>query len=147
MDISLHQQAVAAYANAGGRNGSALSSVCVDRPAGPVAARSGAERVLDLARKRGRHGVHHTDFDPGRVVDGGRAIRRLAARIDELKGQGHWFTTRRNRDRTITYILVRDAATVEFGLREVAEPERPFEPPRLFEPETQRGDFRDSDAA
>ncbi len=57
--------------------------------------------------------------------------------MDELKKQGHWFTTRRHRDRTTTYVLVRDAAAVELALREASEPER------LFEPETQRGDYRD----
>ena len=99
------------------------------RPAQPIAARSGAERVLELARKRGRAGVHQTDFDAGRVVDGGKPIRRLAARVDELKNQGHWFTTRRNRDRTTTYVLVRDAGALELALRAVskADPERLFE--------------------
>jgi hypothetical protein len=94
------------------------------------AARSGAERVLDLARRRGRRGVHQTDFDVGRVVDGGKPIRRLAARVDELKRDGHWFTTRRNRDRTITYILVRDAAALEPALHAAGE----LAPERLFEP-------------
>ena len=91
----------------------------------------GAERVLALARRRGRAGVHQTDFDAGRVVDGGKPVRLLAARIDELKARGHWFTTRRNRDRTITYVLVRDAAALDLALRKASEsePERLFEPP------------------
>ncbi len=97
----------------------------------PVAARSGAERVLDLARRRGRAGFHSSDFDvPGQTADGGPPIRRLAARVDELRNQGHWFNTRKRRDRTVEYVLVRDAVTVELALREVGEPE----PERLFEP-------------
>jgi hypothetical protein len=96
----------------------------------PVAARSGAECVLELARKRGRHGVHPTDFDAGRVVEGGKPIRRLPARIDKLKARGHWFTMRRNRDRTTTYVLVRDADVVALTLREASHPE----PERLFDP-------------
>jgi hypothetical protein len=99
------------------------------RAAQPIAARSGAERVLELARRRGRHGVHQSDFDAGRVVDGGRPIRRLAARVDELKNRGHGFTTRRHRDRTTTYVLVHDATDVARTLREAGEPERLFEPP------------------
>jgi len=91
------------------------------------AARSGAERVLELARLRGPVGVHQTDFDAGRVVDGGRPIRRVAARIDELRGAGHWFTTRKHRDRTVTYVLVRDAAAVELALHDASEPSRLFE--------------------
>jgi hypothetical protein len=63
------------------------------------------------------------------VVDGGRPIRRLAARIDELRNRRHWFNARRNRDRTTTYILVRDAATVELVLRQASEPERLFDSP------------------
>lgn len=82
------------------------------------AARSGAQRVLELARRRGSQGVHQTDFDAGRVVDGGRPIRRLAARIDELRDAGHWFTTRKHQDRTVTYVLVRDAGAVSVAQRE-----------------------------
>lgn len=100
------------------------------RPARLVAARSGAERVLELARKRGRRGVHSSDFDvAGQTADGGKPIRRLAAKIDELRNQGHWFNARKRRDRTVDYVLVRDAATVELALREASEPERLFEPP------------------
>lgn len=131
-DPSLAQQEARPAATARDRLGSGPSSARSARAAGPVAARSGAERVLALARKRGRAGVHSSDFDAGRVVDGGKPIRRLAARIDELKTRGHWFTTRRNRDRTTTYVLVRDAGAVALTLRAASEPGP--EPGRLFEP-------------
>ncbi len=128
-DPSLDQHGLPGPASAGGRDGSATSTGRPARAARPVAARSGAERVLELARKRGRHGVHQTDFDAGRVVDGGKPIRRLAARVDELKREGHRFTSRRNRDRTTIYVLVRDADAVALTLREASE----RSPGRLFD--------------
>jgi hypothetical protein len=77
----------------------------------------GAVRVLELARHRGPRGVHSSDFDvPGQTVDGGKPIRRLAARVDELRNHGHWFEADRQRDRTVRYRLVRDAAIVELAL-------------------------------
>jgi hypothetical protein len=133
VSTSLHQGAEPA--NAGGRSGSPPSTAPAVRPARPVAGRSGAERVLELARRRGRGGVHSSDFDvAGETADGGPPIRRLAARIDELKRQGHWFTTRKRRDRTAEYVLVRDAAAVELALREASEPRPDPEPERLFDP-------------
>jgi hypothetical protein len=88
--------------------------------------------VLELARRRGRAGVHQTDFDAGRVVDGGKPIRRLAARIDQLRNEGHWFNVHRRKDKTVDYVLVRDAVALGLALREAsdrAEHERLFEPP------------------
>jgi hypothetical protein len=83
----------------------------------------GAQRVLALARKRGRHGVHASDLDvAGETVDGGPPIRRLAARIDELRNHGHWFNAHRRRDRSVDYVLVRDAAGVARALRRAGEP-------------------------
>jgi hypothetical protein len=127
----LHQHALVRGGNADGRRPEGARAPSGPRAARPVAARPQAERVLELARKRGRHGVHQTDFDAGRVVDGGKPIRRLAARIDELKARGHWFTTRRHRNRTVTYVLVQDADAVALTLRDAgeAEPDRLFEPP------------------
>jgi hypothetical protein len=130
-DPPLHQQPIAAPANAGGQGGSAPSSWRPARAARPVAARSGAERVLELARRRGRRGVHCSDFDvPGQTADGGKPIRRLAARVDELRNLGHVFETRKRADRTVDYVLARDAAAVELALREISE----REPERLFDP-------------
>jgi hypothetical protein len=98
----------------------------------------GAQRVLTLARKRGPRGVHSSDLDvAGETADGGPPIRRLAARIDELRNTGHWFNTRKRRDRTVYYILVRDAAAAELTLRGVREPQPgpgPEPPPQLFAP-------------
>jgi hypothetical protein len=95
----------------------------------------GAERVLKLARRRGSSGVHQSDFDVlGQTADGGKPIRRLAARIDELRNHGHFFETRKRRDRTTDYILVRDAADVELALSGPLEPPAPIEPEPLFVP-------------
>ena len=138
-DSSLHQQAVADPATAGGREASATSTTRSARVAQPVAARSGAERVLELARRRGRRGVHSSDFDRrGETADGGPPIRRLAARVDELRKLGHRFETRRRADLTVDYILMLDAAGDEL-LREAAAALADLEddvdePPRLFDP-------------
>lgn len=49
-------------------------------------------RVLALLRARGARGVTVVDFDPGpggQVADGGPRFTRLAARIKDLRDQGH----------------------------------------------------------
>lgn len=108
-----------------------------------AAASPGARRVLELARRRGRGGVHSSDLDvPGQTADGGPPIRRLAARVDELRNLGHRFETRRRPDRTVEYFLVRDAGDAGYDelLAELAElpDDRAFddvdERPRLFDP-------------
>jgi hypothetical protein len=62
--------------------------------------------VLTLAQRRGRAGVHSSDFEPGQTADGGPPIRRLAARVDELRNLGHRFNTRKRSDRTVEYVLI-----------------------------------------
>ncbi len=85
-----------------------------------------------------------SDFDrAGETADGGKPIRRLAARVDELRRQGHWFNTRKRRDKTVDYILVRDAAAVALTLREASQPE----PQRLFEPAALSAALHDWEAA
>jgi hypothetical protein len=134
-DLPLDQQALDRAATADERWPDDARAPSVRRAARPVATRSGAERVLELARKRGRHGVHCSDFAvAGKTADGGKPILRLAARIDELRLRGHWFNTRKRRDRTVDYILVRDAAAVARALSRASEPRSGAEPERLFEP-------------
>jgi hypothetical protein len=134
-DPPLHEQTVTAGPNAGGRNGSASPAEASAPAASASTARKpGAERVLAVARERGRRGVHASDFDvPGQTVDGGPAIRRLAARVDELRNLGHRFETRTRPDRTVDYVLALDAGDAE-DLELAAEPDDVDEPPRLFDP-------------
>jgi hypothetical protein len=74
--------------------------------------------VLALARRRGRRGVHSSDFDiAGATADGGKPIRRMAARVDELRNLGHVFEADRLPDRTVRYRLVRDADELAAALR------------------------------
>jgi hypothetical protein len=46
--------------------------------------------------------------------------------------RGHWFNVHRRKDKTVDYVLVRDAVALGLALREAsdrAEHERLFEPP------------------
>lgn len=61
-DRPLHEQPLAAGANDRQRESAAATRPGSSRAARPVAARSGAERVPELARKRGPFGVRQTDF-------------------------------------------------------------------------------------
>ena len=48
------------------------------------------DRVLKALRQAGDTGLSASDFDGSRpVIDGGRQIKRLAARIGELRSAGH----------------------------------------------------------
>ena len=46
------------------------------------------QRVEQLLRRRGEHGVTAADFLLPHVVDGLKPVARLAARIDELRSRG-----------------------------------------------------------
>jgi hypothetical protein len=51
---------------------------------------SQTKRVLKALENAGPRGVSASDFDGSQpVVDGGRQIKRLAARIGELRADGH----------------------------------------------------------
>jgi Helix-turn-helix domain len=51
---------------------------------------SQTQRVLKALETAGPNGISASDFDGSRpVIDGGRQIKRLAARIAELRGDGH----------------------------------------------------------
>ncbi len=51
---------------------------------------SQTQRVLKALENAGPRGISASDFDGSRqVVDGGRQIKRLAARIGELRSIGH----------------------------------------------------------
>lgn len=67
------------------------------------------ERVL--RRLRAGHDVSPLDFDAtsDAVVDGGKPIKRVAARINELRDDGHRIDTVGRRNRCALYRLIRDA--------------------------------------
>jgi hypothetical protein len=51
---------------------------------------SQTQRVLKALKNAGPRGISASDFDGSQpVVDGGRQIKRLAARIGELRADGH----------------------------------------------------------
>jgi hypothetical protein len=51
---------------------------------------SQTKRVLKALETAGPNGISASDFDGSRpVIDGGRQIKRLAARIGELRADGH----------------------------------------------------------
>lgn len=61
------------------------------------------ERVLRALRNAGSAGVPSTAFD--RPADGGKPIRRVAARIRDLRAEGHPIGTRRAENGTAIYYL------------------------------------------
>jgi Helix-turn-helix domain len=69
------------------------------------------DRVLAALRRAGGRGITQLDFDLPDVVDGGPPIKRVAARIDELRTAGHWIASQRTRQRMARYVLV-DADTL-----------------------------------
>lgn len=77
-------------------------------------------RVLKLARKRGRHGITQIDFDLPDVADGGKPIKRVAARIGELQDDGIRFTDGGRRGRCKVYIL--DEASLSPSVPAASEP-------------------------
>lgn len=68
-----------------------------------------AARVLAALRKSGR-GVTQVDFLTP-TIDGGAPITRVAARVLELKQNGHHIVTDGERDSCAVYKLVYDAET------------------------------------
>lgn len=65
------------------------------------------DRVLQALRNRGGHGLTQVDFILPGVCDGGTPITRVAARIEELKGEGYTIATQpERRQRCVVYWLV-----------------------------------------
>jgi hypothetical protein len=66
-------------------------------------------RVLAALRHRGTHGITAADFAAGRVIDGQKPIMRVAARILELRKEGHRIDVVGERDGgCAVYRLMRD---------------------------------------
>jgi hypothetical protein len=72
---------------------------------------SQTDRVLALLRARGDRGVNLTDFSLPGVVDGGKPITRLAARIIELRDRGFFISRTMDANGTARYTL--DSEPVE----------------------------------
>lgn len=62
------------------------------------------DRVL-AALRANPQGLNETRFAAPNVIDGGAPIQRVAARIWDLKQDGHVITVRRERNLTATYML------------------------------------------
>jgi hypothetical protein len=77
-------------------------------------------RVLAQLVKSGATGITSADFGTPRVIDGGKPIARLAARIEELRRAGVEIASGGRRGKLEVYVLA-DASSV------------PDLPPRLFE--------------
>lgn len=67
------------------------------------------DRVLRALERVGSHGLTQVDFQPPHVIDGGAPITRVAARIEELRGQGHRIDNRGRRDKCAVYVLAATA--------------------------------------
>lgn len=73
---------------------------------------SQSTRVLKALRAAGPSGVDTTAFLAPSVIDGGKPVLRLAARIRDLRDQGHRITSRRLMNNTVRYFLVESCSSV-----------------------------------
>jgi len=71
------------------------------------------ERVLAALERSGAHGITQVDFALPNVIDGGPPITRVAARIKELRDQGHPIRNGHIRDRCRIYRLLTAMFTVD----------------------------------
>lgn len=71
------------------------------------------DRVLAALRRAGRFGITQVDFSLPDVVDGGKPITRVAARIKDLRDVGHIIAKRGTRSRCAVYILKRQVVSDE----------------------------------
>lgn len=70
------------------------------------------QRILTVLRQRGAQGTTQADWkDRDDVVDGGSAITRLAARVRDLRDQGHRIVTAGARDGFTVYRLDMEAGS------------------------------------
>lgn len=63
------------------------------------------DRVLAALRRAGRFGITQVDFSLPDVIDGGKPINRVAARINDLGNAGHVIGKRGTRNRCAVYVL------------------------------------------
>lgn len=88
------------------------------------AGRSQTARVLAVLRQRGPYGTDQTEWLSPHVVDDGWPITRLAARINDLRQQGHTILVNGTRHGCAIYLIAEGAAPAS------AQPAEP----RLFDP-------------
>ena len=69
---------------------------------------SQATRVLAALQRAGSYGITSIDFDAPNVCDGGKPIRRVAARVKDLRDAGFDVQTDGERHGCAVYRLVRD---------------------------------------
>jgi hypothetical protein len=84
------------------------------------------DRVLAALKQAGRSGITELDFEAPRVTDGGKPIRRLAARVFDLRLRGLPVEPDGERDGVTVYVLKSDenaqtAPTVETGQPQAAD--------------------------
>lgn len=88
-----------------------------------------AERVLKALRSY--RGVSQVEFLAPNVCDNGKPITRLAARVQDLRDQGHEISIIGRRHGCVVYRLEREAPGVE---RDGRSPERGAAPAAVAEP-------------
>lgn len=72
------------------------------------------ERVEQLLRRRGDHGITLVDFLPPETADGGGPLTRLSARVADLRQSGRNIVTEGTRDGFAVYVL-RDEQRISAG--------------------------------
>ncbi len=86
-----------------------------------MTAPSQTERVLNALRKAGGRGVTQVDFSLPDVIDGGPPITRVAARIKDLRRQGHTIVPAGTRQRCRIYELVAVPAPADLAYAAATE--------------------------
>jgi hypothetical protein len=66
-------------------------------------------RVLAALRSRGARGITSVDFLLPNIIDGGKPITRVAARVLELRQENHRIVVEGERDGCYIYRLLEDA--------------------------------------
>lgn len=90
-------------------DGPGATAVAWHRLGRPPARPTQGDRILRALRQVGARGITATDFALPHVIDGGRPITGLAARIDELRSGGHAIDRIGTRHRCAIYCLAGDA--------------------------------------
>lgn len=80
------------------------------------------DRVLAALKQAGKRGVTELDFEAPRVTDGGKPIRRLAARVCDLRNQGLPVLTVGERDGVAVYVLPGSEAEPQATVHRLPEP-------------------------
>jgi hypothetical protein len=80
------------------------------------------DRVLKALRDAGPNGVDTTAFLAPSVIDGQKPILRLAARVRDLRDQGHRITSQRLMNGTVRYFLQECSSALNPSDGSVREP-------------------------